>query len=204
MGEQNDFETIKFLIENLSSIKSSLNSIEKDTSRKALNIQNISEQLVIIIDALRKSNDNNSRTTETVSHKMEALVRAIDELKSRLDISEARNEFMSENLTTISQMIGEINLKTEVSSDALANIEKYVVDSKEILIEFKTKNAIKDARRDVARKESVFSHAIGVLKSLDNVYKTILALALLVALIATISMKGSLVEFFTAIIKGLL
>jgi phage-related minor tail protein len=192
LTEQNNFETIKYLIETLSSIKSSLDSIEKDTSRKASNIQNISEQLIIIIDALKNSNDKNSHAYELINQRIDVLTKTVDELKSRMDVAEVKREHFGEKVDNmiaavndIIETVGDINIKTEVSAEAMANIEKYVVDSKDILLELKVKNAIE------------------FIKNLDNVYKTILAIALLIALIATFFANGSLSGAIVEIVKGL-
>lgn len=202
-SEKNDFETIKFLIETLSSIKSSLDSIEKDTSRKAVNIQSISEQLIIIIDALKKSNDDRNYAVEGLAQKMESVVRSIDELKSRMDVAEVKREHFGEKVAALSEVISNINIKTEVSAEALANIERYVVDSKDILLEIKVKNAFKEARKENFKEPSFFGKLMEFLKNLDNVYKTILAIALFIALLSTILLKGNLTDTIISIVKGM-
>jgi chromosome segregation ATPase len=202
-SDKNDFETIKFLIETISSIKSSLDSIEKDTSRKALNIQSISEQLIIIIDALKKFNDSNSHAAELLGHKIETLIRTVDELKSRMDVAEVKREHFGEKVAALVETISDINIKTEVSAEALANIERYVVDSKDILLEIKVKNAFRDARKENIKEPSSFAKMMEFIKNLDNVYKTILAIALFTALIATIFLKGNMAEALGSIVKGL-
>jgi hypothetical protein len=203
LTEQNDFETVKFLIETLSSIKSSLDSIEKDTSRKAVNIQNISEQLIIIIDALKKSNDNNQHADELLVQKIETLVRAMDELKGRMDVAEVKREHFGEKVAAMAEDLSYINVKTEVSSEALANIERYVVDSKDMLLEFKVRTAFKDASKRNQKQPTFFANAIEFVKNLDNVYKTILAVILFMAVISTIILKGNLAETIASIIKGI-
>jgi chromosome segregation ATPase len=201
--EKNDFETIRFLIETISSIKSSLDSIGKDTSRKAINIQSISEQLIIIIDALKKFNDSNAHAAELLGQKIETLIRAVDELKSRMDVAEVKREHFGEKVAALVETISEIHIKTEVSAEALANIERYVVDSKDILLEIKVKNAFRDARVENKKELSFFAKVMEFIKNLDNVYKTILAIALFTALIATIFLKGNLADMISSIIKGL-
>ena len=204
MAEQNDFEKIKFLIETLSSIKSSLDSIEKDTSRKAINIQDISEQLIIIIDGLGKSNANNAHANEVLGQKIETLVRTVDEVKGRLDVSEARNEFLANSLSTLSRVMTQIDMKTEVSAEALSNIEKYVIDSKDILLELKVKNAFQQPKNNNTVKGlTTFAYMIEFMKNLDNIYKTILAVILFLAMLSTIILKSNLTEFIVSVIKGI-
>ena len=210
MGEQTDFETIKFLIETLSSIQSSLDSIEKDTSRKAVNIQTISEQLIIIIDSLKRSNDYGAHMGEQLAQKIEELIRTVDELKSRMDVAEVKREHFGERVAQLSQIVDEINIKTEVSAEALANIERYVVDSKDILLEFKVKNAFHTANANVAAAKAAaikpptfFSNVVEFVKNLDNVYKTILAIALFLAVVSTIILKGNMAETIVSIVKGM-
>ena len=204
MAEQSDFEKIKFLIETLSSIKSSLDSIEKDTSRKAINIQDISEQLIIIIDGLGKSNANNAHANEVLGQKIETLVRTVDEVKGRLDVSEARNEFLANSLSTLSRVMTQIDMKTEVSAEALSNIEKYVIDSKDILLELKVKNAFQQPKNNNTVKGlTTFAYMIEFMKNLDNIYKTILAVILFLAMLSTIILKSNLTEFIVSVIKGI-
>jgi len=204
VAEQNDFEKIKFLIETLSSIKSSLDSIEKDTSRKAINIQDISEQLIIIIDGLGKSNANNAHANEVLGQKIETLVRTVDEVKGRLDVSEARNEFLANSLSTLSRVMTQIDMKTEVSAEALSNIEKYVIDSKDILLELKVKNAFQQPKNNNTVKGlTTFAYMIEFMKNLDNIYKTILAVILFLAMLSTIILKSNLTEFIVSVIKGI-
>jgi len=204
VAEQSDFEKIKFLIETLSSIKSSLDSIEKDTSRKAINIQDISEQLIIIIDGLGKSNANNAHANEVLGQKIETLVRTVDEVKGRLDVSEARNEFLANSLSTLSRVMTQIDMKTEVSAEALSNIEKYVIDSKDILLELKVKNAFQQPKNNNTVKGlTTFAYMIEFMKNLDNIYKTILAVILFLAMLSTIILKSNLTEFIVSVIKGI-
>lgn len=203
MSEQNNFETIKFLIETISSIKTSLDSVEKDTSRKADNIQNISEQLVMIVDALKRSNDSHGSASELITRKVEDLTKAVDELRSRMDVAEVKREHFGEKVDSLIEVTNDINMKTEVSSEVLYNIEKNVSDSKDMLIDSKVRSALNAGKKSVVKEPTFFYRMMEFIKNLDNVYKTILAIALFMTMVATIFFKTNLTELIVSIVKGI-